>query len=117
MQTLKTHYCRQIWVRNTKSVAVKRFAVLCILLALTVLSAAAPPAISTADPHRYLDDIKALSAPAMEGRGMASAADKASALASMPGAGSIGSAVSPTGWLDSLTLATPSEKQRAISRL
>ena len=72
MQTLKTHYCRQIWVRNTKSVAVKRFAVLCILLALTVLSAAAPPAISTADPHRYLDDIKALSAPAMEGRGAGS---------------------------------------------
>ena len=33
---------------------------------------AAPPAISTADPHRYLDDIKALSAPAMEGRGAGS---------------------------------------------
>ena len=72
MQPLKTHYCRQIWVRNANGAAVKRFAILFTLLALTFLSVAAPPAISTADPHRYLDDIKALSAPAMEGRGAGS---------------------------------------------
>ena len=44
-------------------------AILVALLLLTFLAAGAPPAISTADPHRYLDDIKALTVPAMEGRG------------------------------------------------
>jgi hypothetical protein len=44
-------------------------AILITLLALTFVAAAALPVIPTADPHRYLDDIKSLSAPAMEGRG------------------------------------------------
>jgi len=44
---------------------------LAILLAALAISFAAdaPPTISAADPHRYLDDIKALTTPAMEGRG------------------------------------------------
>ena len=33
------------------------------------IAAGGPPALSNADPHRYLDDIKALTTPAMEGRG------------------------------------------------
>jgi hypothetical protein len=56
----------------TKTVATKTVAILLTLLALTYFSLAAPPAIPSADPHRYLDDIKALSAPAMEGRGAGS---------------------------------------------
>ena len=45
-------------------------ALLFVLLTLSLLSAAGTiPAISPADPHRYLDDIKALTTPAMEGRG------------------------------------------------
>ena len=39
------------------------------LLACADVALAAAPAIPPADPQRYLDDIKALSAPAMEGRG------------------------------------------------
>jgi len=38
-------------------------------LSLTLLAAPAPPAVPTADPHRYLEDIKTLTTPAMEGRG------------------------------------------------
>jgi len=82
MQKLRSDYCRQIQARNargvatkniaTKSIAVKSVAILFTLLAFTFLSVAAPPAISTADPHRYLDDIKALTTPAMEGRGAGS---------------------------------------------
>jgi hypothetical protein len=82
MQNSRAHYCRQICVRNamgvaakniaTKTVATKTVAILLTLLALTYFSLAAPPAIPSADPHRYLDDIKALSAPAMEGRGAGS---------------------------------------------
>jgi hypothetical protein len=53
----------------TKSVATKTVAIFITLLALALLAAAAPPAISSADPQRYLDDIKALTTPAMEGRG------------------------------------------------
>jgi hypothetical protein len=49
--------------------AVKRLAILLALLACEYLSLAAPPATPTADPHRFLDDIKALTTPAMEGRG------------------------------------------------
>ena len=45
---------------------------LSLLFALAGLALAAPPAISTADSHRYLDDIKALTTPAMEGRGAGS---------------------------------------------
>jgi hypothetical protein len=36
---------------------------------LTALSGAAPPSIPAADPHRYIEDIKSLTTPAMEGRG------------------------------------------------
>ena len=82
MQNSRAHYCRQICVRNamgvaakniaTKTVATKTVAILLTLLALTYFSLAAPAAIPSADPHRYLDDIKALSAPAMEGRGAGS---------------------------------------------
>jgi len=86
MQKLRSH-CRQIQAGNargvatkdivtksiaTKSIAVKGVAILFTLLAFTFFSVAAPPAISTADPHRYLDDIKALTTPAMEGRGAGS---------------------------------------------
>lgn len=52
--------------------AAKSVAILFTLLVLTFLSLAAPPAISTADPHRYLEDIKTLTTPAMEGRGAGS---------------------------------------------
>jgi len=41
----------------------------CALLALFLLAAADAPTIGIADPQRYLTDIKALTAPAMEGRG------------------------------------------------
>ncbi len=67
MQKLKSHYSRQVCARNAK-----RVAILIALLALTFLALAAPPAISPADPQRYLDDIKALTTPAMEGRGAGS---------------------------------------------
>ena len=53
----------------TKPVATKTVAILIILLITTFLASAAPPAIPGADPQRYLDDIKALTTPAMEGRG------------------------------------------------
>jgi len=39
------------------------------LLALALFASAAPQSISSADPIRYLDDVKALTAPSMEGRG------------------------------------------------
>ena len=72
MQNSGTPYCRQIWARNANSAAVKRFAILLTQLALAFLSVAAAPAIPSADPHRFLDDIKALTTPAMEGRGAGS---------------------------------------------
>ncbi len=72
MQNSGTHYCRQIWARNANSAAARGFAILLTLLALTFLSVAAAPAIPYADPRRFLDDIKALTAPAMEGRGAGS---------------------------------------------
>jgi hypothetical protein len=71
MPKLSSHYCRQIHARNASATA-KSLAILFALLAFTCLSLAAPPAIPTADPHRYLDDIKALTTPAMEGRGAGS---------------------------------------------
>jgi hypothetical protein len=59
--------------RNDKfevSGATQKFlAALLAVLAFAVFAVAAPPSISSADPHRYLDDIKALTVPAMEGRG------------------------------------------------
>ena len=39
------------------------------VLPIALLAAPAPLAVSNADPHRYLEDIKTLTAPAMEGRG------------------------------------------------
>ncbi|HKM86548.1 MAG TPA: M28 family peptidase [Terriglobales bacterium] len=81
MPTLRPHYFRQICVRDaegftarlaTPSNAAKNVVILLILLTLTFPLVAAPPIISTADPHRYLDDIKALTTPAMEGRGAGS---------------------------------------------
>ncbi|MFY9905197.1 MAG: M28 family peptidase [Terriglobales bacterium] len=53
----------------TTPTATKIIAIVISLLAITFLSAAAPPTIPSADPQRYLDDIKALTTPAMEGRG------------------------------------------------
>jgi len=41
----------------------------CAILALALFAASAVLAADSADPQRYLDDIKALTAPAMEGRG------------------------------------------------
>jgi len=82
MQTLRTHYSRQVFVREEssfpgrsvirKNIATKSAAVFFAFLVFAFLSLAEPPAISTADPHRYLDDIKALTTPAMEGRGAGS---------------------------------------------
>jgi hypothetical protein len=40
-----------------------------VLFSLSLLAAGSPPSIPAADSHRYLDDIKALTTPAMEGRG------------------------------------------------
>jgi Peptidase family M28/PDZ domain/PA domain len=48
---------------------VKKLAMFFTLLVCTGLSLAATPSIPPADAHRYLDDIKALTTPAMEGRG------------------------------------------------
>jgi hypothetical protein len=45
-----------------------RFTIL-VVLALTLLAHAAPQSVGTADPARYLNDIKSLTAPSMEGRG------------------------------------------------
>ncbi len=39
------------------------------LFVLSYVALAAPPTLPAADPQRYLDDIKALTTPAMEGRG------------------------------------------------
>src|SRR5450631_1312688 len=79
MQKFTMRYRRQILVHNPRSlgaknivvrvIATKSVAILFTLLAFTFPSLAAPPAIPTADPHRYLEDIKALTTPAMEGRG------------------------------------------------
>ena len=39
------------------------------VLSITLLAAPTSPVAPTADPHRYLEDIKTLTTPAMEGRG------------------------------------------------
>jgi aminopeptidase YwaD len=69
----KSSSCRRgQWWRLTRLQECPRhtwLAILFTLLALTSLSLAAPPALPAADPQRYLDDIKTLTAPAMEGRG------------------------------------------------
>jgi Peptidase family M28/PDZ domain/PA domain len=46
-----------------------RFLSLLAVLSIMPLAAPTPPAVPTADPHRYLEDIKTLTTPAMEGRG------------------------------------------------
>ncbi|MFZ0798760.1 MAG: M28 family peptidase [Terriglobales bacterium] len=78
MQTSKREYSLPICAHSARGGAersiayflpTKSIAVLFSLLLFTLLSLAAPPAISTADPHRFLDDVKALTTPAMEGRG------------------------------------------------
>jgi len=68
MTTSRSHrpYC--ILMSNSA----KKLAILFALLAFAYVSLAAPPVIPSADPHRFLDDIKALTTPAMEGRGAGS---------------------------------------------
>ncbi len=46
-----------------------RRSTLCVVLAFSLLATATTPSIGSADPARYLNDIKTLSAPDMEGRG------------------------------------------------
>ena len=46
-----------------------RRAIFCLLLALSLSAAATAPTLPPVDPTRYLDDIKTLAAPNMEGRG------------------------------------------------
>src|ERR1039458_755441 len=46
-----------------------RRSMLCVVLAFSLLATAAAPSIGSADPTRYLNDIKTLAAPNMEGRG------------------------------------------------
>lgn len=68
MQMTEAGPGRRVFPSRCKRVA-RATAIILIVLAFASLVIAAPPAISTADPHRYLDDIKALTVPAMEGRG------------------------------------------------
>lgn len=68
MQTNKINSDSRISLLRVRSIA-RRSAILFAALAFALLAAGAPPTISTADPHRYLDDIKTLTVPAMEGRG------------------------------------------------
>ena len=82
MQNPRTRFGRRVSVRNQsgfaardvvkRNIATKCLVVLFNFFVFALFSLAAPPAISTADPHRYLDDIKALTTPAMEGRGAGS---------------------------------------------
>src|ERR1017187_9107020 len=46
-----------------------RRSMLCVVLAFSLLATATGPSIGSADSTRYLNDIKTLSAPDMEGRG------------------------------------------------
>ena len=46
-----------------------RRSMLCVVLACSLLATATAPSIGSADPTRYLNDIKTLAAPNMEGRG------------------------------------------------
>jgi aminopeptidase YwaD len=72
MLTSKPSYDRELCGLSPQGI-LRRFVVTLFLLTVfTALAGAAPPTISDADPHRYLDDIKALTAPAMEGRGAGS---------------------------------------------
>ena len=55
--------------RDVWSGAWRCVAVLCVVFLLKFAAAGAPPTVSSADPHRYIEDIKALTTPEMEGRG------------------------------------------------
>jgi hypothetical protein len=58
------------WKNHASSPRVSRTLFAFVLSVLVTLQAlAAPQSIGTADPSRYLDDIKSLTAPSMEGRG------------------------------------------------
>ena len=63
---------RQFCRRAVQSIVPLSIVSLFLFTVLTLGSATAAPAISTADPNRYLNDIKALTTPAMEGRGAGS---------------------------------------------
>ena len=69
MQTSKTSYSRPTCARTANHPVAQRIAILFLLLACAYVALAAPPPLPAADPQRYVDDIKALAAPAMEGRG------------------------------------------------
>ena len=69
MQTSKTSYSRPTCARTANHPVAQRIAILFLLLACAYVARAAAPPLPAADPQRYLDDIKALAAPAMEGRG------------------------------------------------
>jgi len=73
MQVSRNRHACSFPVHNAETIATKSVVILfLVLLTYAFPLLAAPPAISTADPHRYLDDIKALTTPAMEGRGAGS---------------------------------------------
>ena len=57
--------------KSTRTYPTRAAGVFSVLAALsiTLLAAPTPLAVPTADPHRYLEDIKTLTTPAMEGRG------------------------------------------------
>lgn len=67
MRTVKLH--ANLPLPKINRIAVENIAVVCILLLFSLPGLASPPTIPAADSHRYLDDIKALTTPAMEGRG------------------------------------------------
>ena len=69
MRTYSREVCGRICLPKLHAIARRPLAIAVVLFAFTLLATGAPPAISTADSHRYLDDIKALTTPAMEGRG------------------------------------------------
>jgi aminopeptidase YwaD len=69
MPTSSTLSYRRKFLRSAKSISIKSAAALFTLFLSASLAVAAPPAIPAADPHRYIEDIKALTAPVMEGRG------------------------------------------------
>ena len=72
MPTSKPRFGHQSSVRKLESIFTRSVISFFLLTALTVFAMAGPPAISGADPQRYLEDIKALTTPAMEGRGAGS---------------------------------------------
>jgi hypothetical protein len=55
--------------KHASSAVFRRFDRICLLLVLALFATSVAAATNSADPRRYLDDIKALTTPAMEGRG------------------------------------------------